>query len=71
MGLRDKQSKNELIRARGTEPETGAFAGVKRRARYLRRTEMPEIKIRDPERYLNSHARQMVGLRRAASKRAR
>ena len=57
MGLRYRQSHNERQRAKGIEPEPSLFAGVKRRARYLKRAGYRPIKIKNPSKYLHSAAR--------------
>lgn len=60
MGLRNRRNRNESARARGIEPTPGLFAGIKRRARYLRRAGTPSIKIKNPERYLHATARRLA-----------
>lgn len=37
VGLKARRKRNQLSRAKGVEPEPGWDAGVKRRARYLKR----------------------------------
>lgn len=62
MGLHARKNWNKNQRANGNEPTPGIFAGVKRLARYLRRVPARPIKIKNPERYLSSHARRMAAL---------
>jgi hypothetical protein len=62
MGLRARKNYNKTRRANGNEPTPGAFAGVKRWARHLRRIPVRPIKIKNPERYLSAHARRMAAL---------
>lgn len=64
MGLMSRQNHNGAQRVNGNEPEPGPFAGVKRWARYHARVPARTIKIKNPERYLHSHARSMLALRR-------
>lgn len=64
MGLWSRQNHNEVLRARGDEPTPGSFAGAKRWARYHARVPAREIRIKNPERYLSSHARSMAALDR-------
>jgi hypothetical protein len=55
MGLKSRRDHNEYLRANNIEPIPGIFAGIKGWARYLKRAGGPEIKIKNPERYLNRH----------------
>lgn len=41
MGLCDRKSQNETMRANGNEPKPGPYAGIKRWMRYLKR--VPQI----------------------------
>jgi hypothetical protein len=54
MGLAKRRLRNANLRANGTEPEPGPYAGVKRWARYLRRVPRRDVKVKNPSRYLNS-----------------
>lgn len=62
MGKRYKQSANWSRRASGNEPVPGPFAGVKRWAKYLRRSIMTPVVIKNPSKYRHSHARRMDAL---------
>lgn len=53
MSLKQRRDKNELLRARGTEPVPGDRAGVKRWMRYLSRVQV-KIRVKNPDIYLNS-----------------
>lgn len=44
MGKRQKQDKNENLRANQVEPKPGAYAGIRRLARYIKRTTKAERK---------------------------
>lgn len=57
MSLQERIHHNERLRASGEEPIPGPRAGVRRWARYLKRVTLKKIKIKNPERYLNSHRR--------------
>jgi hypothetical protein len=70
MGLRARKNHNDGLRARGIEPEPGFYAGIKRHIRYLKRTPARAIKIKNPERYLSSHARGMLALRKVLEARS-
>lgn len=61
-GLKRRQWENAKRRANGNEPEPGLSAGVKRRMRYLKRVSLEPIKIKNPERYLNSYRRAAFSL---------
>ena len=63
MGLRDRKSRNETRRANGDEPEPGDYAGVKRRARYLKRVACKPVKIKNPEKYLNASSKRFLVLK--------
>lgn len=56
-GLRARQLRNAHGRARGQEPMPGPFAGVKRHARYIRRTSARVKLVERPEIYLHHNAR--------------
>jgi len=70
MGLLDRKNHNISLRARGIEPEPGLNAGLKRHARYLRRASGAPIVIQNPDKFLHSHARAMMALRRRISARS-
>lgn len=55
MSLWKKRSRNKNRRANDDEPEPGLYAGVKRRARYLKRVGRKTIKIKgNPLKYLHA-----------------
>lgn len=44
MGKVQKQSKNENLRASGVEPKPSVYAGIRKLARYIKRTTKTERK---------------------------
>ena len=57
MGLRQRQYRNQSLRANGVEPEPGNFAGVKRWARYLKRVVFVPKPVKNSDWYLHSAER--------------
>jgi hypothetical protein len=58
IGLRSRQSRNQRLRASGTEPFPNVTtAGVKRMARFLKRQGVAPVHIKNPRDYLNSKQR--------------
>jgi len=62
-GKARRKWENAKRRAAGNEPVPGLNAGVKRRMRFLKRVIQEPIKIKNPDRYLNSYRRRMNSLR--------
>ena len=60
MGLRDRRTRNERRRANGIEPEPGPYSGANRWARYLKRVVLKPVKIKHPEKYLNSSSKKVI-----------
>jgi hypothetical protein len=54
-GIAGRRADNALLRARGTEPVPGLYAGVKRFARWIRRANVQPIRITSTRAPLYQH----------------